>query len=192
MSGRRGRSLNDDERVLWTTFTQTIMPLEKARRVAPREPAAEAEPAAARAKAPVAAAKKSATRATAPPVVAAATPPGPPPLAPLDRRMKKRVARGRDTIDGRLDLHGLTQSEAHHALTRFLHTAVAREARLVLVITGKGSRDREGGVLRRQVPLWLQLPELRALVIGFEAAHVAHGGEGALYVRIRRARTSHE
>jgi DNA-nicking Smr family endonuclease len=104
--------------------------------------------------------------------------------------MKQRVARGKDEIDGRLDLHGLTQIEAHAALLRFLRTASSRGARLVLVITGKGARAAEGerGVLKRQVPHWLGLPEFRALVIGFENAHIAHGGEGALYVRVRRAR----
>jgi len=113
-----------------------------------------------------------------------------PPLAPLGRRMKQRVARGTETIDGRLDLHGLTQSEAHAALLRFMRAASTRGARLVLVITGKGVRAGEGerGVLKRQVPQWLGLPEFRALVVGFENAHIAHGGEGALYVRVRRPR----
>jgi DNA-nicking Smr family endonuclease len=102
--------------------------------------------------------------------------------------MKQRVARGKDAIDGRLDLHGLTQSEAHAALLRFLRTASSRGARLVLVITGKGARAAEGerGVLKRQVPHWLSLPEFRAFVVGFEDAHIAHGGGGALYVRVRR------
>ena len=74
--------------------------------------------------------------------------------------------------------------------SRFLRQASGRGARLVLVITGKGARGEAGerGVLRRQVPHWLRLPEFRALVIGFEQAHVAHGGEGALYVRVRRSR----
>jgi DNA-nicking Smr family endonuclease len=104
--------------------------------------------------------------------------------------MKQRVARGKETIDGRLDLHGLTQSEAHAALLRFLRAASSRGARLVLVITGKGARVGEGerGVLKRHVPQWLGLPEFRALVVGFENAHVAHGGEGALYVRVRRSK----
>ncbi len=84
-------------------------------------------------------------------------------------------------------MHGLTQAQAHSALLHFLHDAHAREARLVLVITGKG-RGGETGVLRRQVPQWLGLPEFRSLVVGFEDAHVTHGGEGALYVRLRRAR----
>ncbi len=62
-----------------------------------------------------------------------------------------------------------------------------REARLVLVITGKGGRRAgESGVLKTQVPRWLSLPEFRPLVIGFEIAHAAHGGEGALYIRVRR------
>ena len=108
--------------------------------------------------------------------------------------MKRSVARGKDTIDARLDLHGLTQHEAHDTLLRFLRSASARDARLVLVITGKGKLsgkrdvggDRERGVLRRQVPQWLSLPEFRAYVVGFEDAAIAHGGEGALYVRVRR------
>lgn len=103
--------------------------------------------------------------------------------------MRTRVARGKEAIDGRLDLHGLTQSEAHAALLRFLRMATARDARLVLVITGKGARgEGERGVLKRQVPQWLSLPEFRALVVGFEQAHLAHGGEGALYIRVRRTR----
>ena len=91
--------------------------------------------------------------------------------------MKRSVARGKEAIDARLDLHGLTQHEAHGALLRFLKSASARDARLVLVITGKGKRrsadgERERGVLRRQVPQWLGLPEFRGLVVGFEdAAH---------------------
>jgi DNA-nicking Smr family endonuclease len=102
--------------------------------------------------------------------------------------MRARVARGKEAIDGRLDLHGLTQSEAHTALLRFLRAATARDARLVLVITGKGRGESERGILKRQVPQWLSLPEFRALIIGFEQAHVAHGGEGALYIRVRRSR----
>ena len=105
--------------------------------------------------------------------------------------MKQRVARGKEAIDARLDLHGLTQAQAHSALLHFLREASARGARLVLIITGKGTRAEgrgERGVLRRQVPQWFGLPEFRVFVIGFEDAHVAHGGEGALYVRLRRAR----
>jgi len=110
--------------------------------------------------------------------------------------MKQRVARGRDPIEARLDLHGMTQMQAHAELLRFLRRAQADGARTVLVVTGKGFRsrggkhdaDREPGVLRRQVPMWLALPEFRLLVVGFDDAHAGHGGQGALYVRLRRAR----
>jgi DNA-nicking Smr family endonuclease len=188
--GGRRRVLSYEERVLWTTVTKAIAPLRATARLAPDE---ETEATADVVKPPRPAGPKKASPPLAPHKPA---PPLAPPLAPLGRRMKRGVARGKQAIDARLDLHGLTQSEAHGALLRFLRNAHARDARLVLVITGKGSiklgargeGDRERGVLRRHVPLWLGLPEFRSLVLGFEDAHVAHGGEGALYVRLRRAR----
>lgn len=94
-------------------------------------------------------------------------------------------------IDARIDLHGMTQTRAHRALSDFLRRAHADGLTFVLVITGKGrsgESESERGVLRRQVPQWLSLPEFRTLVVGFEEAHIGHGGEGALYVRIRRVR----
>jgi DNA-nicking Smr family endonuclease len=115
-----------------------------------------------------------------------------PPLAPLGRRERSQLSRGRKEIDARLDLHGMTQTRAHRALLSFLQHANSDGLRFVLIITGKGRTvglESERGVLRRQVPEWLNLPEFRALVVGFEEAHVGHGGEGALYVRIRRSRT---
>ena len=113
-----------------------------------------------------------------------------PPLAPLGRKQRSRLSRGRSDIDARLDLHGMTQVRAHHALLGFLQRAHHDGLTFVLVITGKGKvgDEAERGVLRRQVPQWLSLPEFRSLVVGFEEAHIGHGGEGALYVRIRRAR----
>jgi len=167
------RVLSYEERVLWRTITKSVSPL-------PGRSAEDDD--AAPAATPPPASSKSAPASAQP-----APPPRPkaPPLQRLDRRMRQRVARGRQPIDARFDLHGLTQADAHAALSRFLHAASARGARLVLIITGKGSRSGEG-VLKRQVPLWLALPEFRDLVIGFEEAHVAHGGEGALYVRLRR------
>jgi DNA-nicking Smr family endonuclease len=179
-NGRRRRILSQEERVLWTTVTRSIAPLRDM-------PASDVDDAAE----PVAPARPAKRAAKSDPNTLPLTEKkSPPPLAPLGRRMKQRVARGKDEIDGRLDLHGLTQDEAHAALLRFLRTASSRGARLVLVITGKGARAAEGerGVLKRQVPHWLGLPEFRALVIGFEDAHVTHGGEGALYVRVRRMR----
>jgi DNA-nicking Smr family endonuclease len=111
---------------------------------------------------------------------------------PLERRYKQRLARGSEPIDRRIDLHGRTQSEAYSALLRCLQKAQADGAKTVLVITGKGARASdfasERGVLKRQVPLWLTQPEFRAYVLGVEEAHIAHGGTGALYVRVRRKR----
>ena len=181
--GSRRRVLSYEERVLWTTITKSIAPLrEPLPEVA--ENGSDGAPVAPP-RAPVRVEK------SAPLVPAAPVRTAPPPLSPLGRKMKQRVARGKEGIDARLDLHGLTQAEAHSALLRFLRTAHTRDARLVLVITGKGGRgDMHGerGVLKRQVPHWLALPEFRDLVIGFENAHLSHGGEGALYVRVRRSR----
>jgi DNA-nicking Smr family endonuclease len=175
---KRARALSDDERVLWRAVTSTIAPL-KGRKTAI---AAMAEIA------PVAAKPKEKPSKAMPPAPSSQRL-TPPPLATLDRRTRQRIARGRTEIDGRLDLHGLTQAEAHVVLARFLHQAQAREAKVVLVITGKGGPAGEGrGVLKRQVPFWLESAELRSLVIGFENAGAGHGGDGALYVRVRRGR----
>jgi DNA-nicking Smr family endonuclease len=176
------RRLNEDERTLWTVVTKTITPLKK-RVATDDEPAAPSRPSP---PAPVKARSK-------PFVLPSYTPSPPPPpaapaLTPLGRKLKKRVARGAHGIDGRLDLHGLTQAEAHHALLRFLRDGQERGARIVLVITGKGDSSGERGVLKRQVPMWLRLPELRSYIVGFEDAAHGHGGAGALYVRLKRAR----
>jgi DNA-nicking Smr family endonuclease len=185
---RRRRKLRDDERVLWQEITRSVRRLRREAEPpavgdsgagAPQPPphAQDGGP-------PPAANRKAARKAVK------AAPASAPPLAPLGRRVKQRLARGTLAIDGRLDLHGLTQARAHDALLAFLRTARGNGWKLVLVITGKGANlgdsTAERGVLRRQVPLWLKLPEFRAHVVSFEAAHIGHGGEGALYVRIRR------
>jgi DNA-nicking Smr family endonuclease len=172
------RGLSRDERELWASVTRAITPLGSPR----------PEPDGSRCAAAVAA-----------PALERPKPPEKPaaPLAGLDRRLRQRLARGRVEIDADIDLHGRTQAAAHRALVDFLRTARADGARIVLVITGKGapgsdgaprSFDRERGVLRRQVPLWLQSPDLREVVLGFETAAPRHGGAGAFYVRLRRPR----
>jgi DNA-nicking Smr family endonuclease len=188
--GRRSRPLRDDERALWDGVTRAIAPLKRRKAAEPR-----GEPPSADEKPRIKPKPKSATKAPAVTAPAAPRAPraAPPPLAPLGRRMKQKVARGAEPIDARIDLHGMTQSEAHHALARFLISVQRNGARMVLVITGKGARnDREvfaeRGVLKRQVPLWLESADLRPLVVGFETASHGHGGEGALYVRLRRVR----
>jgi DNA-nicking Smr family endonuclease len=177
----RLRRLSDEEIALWTEVARGV----KRRRGAAlptRSTAAVGEP----------------TPAT-PPAAAVAPPSRPaeqqpaPPLAPIERRLKRELARGRGAIDAALDLHGLTQAEAHQALRGFLRHSQARGARLVIVVTGKGGLldepvpwPQERGVLRRLAPHWLREPDLRSVVLGFEEAGRAHGGSGALYVRLRR------
>ena len=177
----RQRNLSDEERALWESVAKQVKPLrKKARTAKPLRPAAEPP--------------SDLRPAPARPVVSVPVPKpkAAPPLAPLGRREKSKLSRGRSEIDARIDLHGMTQLRAHRALLSFLQRAHADGATFVLVITGKGKvggAEDERGVLRRQVPNWLGLPEFRALVVGFEEAHIGHGGEGALYVRIRRARS---
>jgi len=189
----RRRSLSDEERALWTGVARSIKPLRPSYR------AAEVSEPTQSAKVPIKVPAKSLAKAetSAPPREARpenVPEKKTPALAPLGRRLKQRVARGREPIDARLDLHGFTQTQAHAALLRFLRRAQADGVRMVLVVTGKGTskggETHERGVLKRQVPLWLSLPEFRSLVVGFEDAHIGHGGAGALYVRLRRAQRS--
>jgi DNA-nicking Smr family endonuclease len=181
---RRKRALSAEEHALWESVAKQTKPLRKRHRVAK----AMADPAPAE----TAVAAKSVPSSKSPPLASMprAAKPEPPPLAPLGRRERSQLSRGRKEIDARLDLHGMTQTRAHRALAGFLQRAHSDGMSFVLVITGKGKMgaESERGVLRRQVPQWLSLPEFRSLVVGFEEAHVGHGGEGALYVRIRRAR----
>lgn len=192
---RRPRKLSDEDRRLWDAVARSVNPLRRSASAADAEEGGAPQPAAAvEHPAPPPAKSKPPGQDRQRRVAPAA--PVAPPLSPLARRERQRLSRGTLAIDARIDLHGLTQSEAHAALARFLRLAQADDAKFVLVITGKGARsaDRgtERGVLRRQVPLWLGLPEFRAYVVGFEDADTAHGGQGALYVRLRRRRAGFE
>jgi DNA-nicking Smr family endonuclease len=115
----------------------------------------------------------------------------PPPLAPLETRLRQRLARGRVAVEETLDLHGYRQDQAHRVLRDFLIRAQARGAKLVLVVTGKGRTVAERGILRRAVPLWLEAADLRSIVVSFGEASATHGGSGALYVRLRRKERKH-
>lgn len=178
----RQRRLSDDELELWIAVAKSVL---RRKGAAPptsrkaRRPSAVAVPGEAEA-----APASPAPRASAPP-----------PLAPLDKRLRRRLARGRTGVDRSIDLHGMNQAEAHEALRGFLASAQARGDRLVVVVTGKGAARATGldlsgegapGVLRRVVPHWLHARDMRAIVLGFEEAGRAHGGAGALYVRLRR------
>ena len=180
---RRKRALSEEEHALWESVARQIKPLRKKHRAI-----------AAPATLPAVEAQATANAVVHPkPIPAVAPPPkkpAPPPLVSLGRRERTQLSKGRKEIEARLDLHGMTQARAHRALAGFLHRAHGEGLTFVLVITGKGKigADSERGVLRRQVPEWLSQPEFRTLVVGFEEAHIGHGGAGALYVRIRRSR----
>jgi DNA-nicking Smr family endonuclease len=184
---RRRRALSEEERALWESVAKQVKPLRKRPR-APKAPIAPVE----EPPAPAAAKPAGLPKPPANPRSAKILKPDhPPPLAPLGRRERSQLSRGRKEIEDRLDLHGMTQTRAHRALLSFLQRASGDGLTFVLVITGKGRAagpEAGRGVLRRQVPEWLSLPEFRALVVGFEEAHIGHGGEGALYVRVRRGR----
>ncbi len=182
---RGRRALSEEERALWEAVARSTGPLKARQRKAKSEPAP-GKPAARAAPVP------SSSKPIVPPSrgdSAAAPRPKLPPLVALGRRERAQLSRGKKEIDARLDLHGMTQARAHRALLTFLRRASEEGMTFVLVITGKGragASDPERGVLRRQVPEWLSGADLRTLVVGFEEAHVGHGGSGALYVRIRR------
>ena len=109
-----------------------------------------------------------------------------PPPEPLEPNRSRRVVKEREVIAGRVDLHGLTLERARPVLESFILSAVERGDRLVLVITGKGSGGRE--TLRGMTPLWLSQPPLRVFVAGVQQADRRHGGEGAFYVALKKAR----
>jgi DNA-nicking Smr family endonuclease len=114
----------------------------------------------------------------------------------MDAKAFTRMRRGKLPVEGRIDLHGMTLDQAHPALIEYILTANAMGKRLVLVITGKGTTKRNHdvfahqgqGVLKRQVPLWLRMAPLSGAVLQVSEAHQSHGGSGAYYVYLRRAR----
>ncbi len=184
---RRGKLLTQADLALWREVARSVTPLPGRRPIEPEAPSPQPqEPPAALAASSVPFAK--------------ALPPKPsaPPLAPLERRLRLQLRRGRQGVEAVIDLHGMRQDEAHRALRAFLIREQQRGCGLALVVTGKGAASmgaagdslfgEERGVLRRMVPHWLRLPDLRPLVMGFEEAEQRHGGTGALYVRLRRRR----
>lgn len=173
--------LDEPDLQLWRRVAASVRPLHPQRSPL-AEPPAETEPGTA------AREEKAHPR---PPAASTTPPPRVPALdhgvAPgLDKRTLIRLRRGQLPINGRLDLHGLGRVEAHHRLVEFLARAEQAGRRCVLVITGKGSRG--DGVLRQEVPRWLNEPANRARVIAFSHAIPPDGGEGALYVLLRRRR----
>lgn len=162
-----------NERALW---------LEAVRDVAPLRDRARPGPIPAR---PVAPPEKP---SVAPPLPAASAGPGFARLADLDRATAERLKRGRRAVEAQLDLHGLTQPEAHRRLTEFVESCYRDGRRCLLIVTGRGLGPDGPGVLKASVPRWLTETSLRQRVLAVATAQPRHGRAGALYVLLRRRR----
>lgn len=207
--GRQRPLISDDDKALWEFVARRFEPAKGKSRVRDVEPAeastaripavppADPPPRPAMQPAPKTSPQARAVMPQAPPVKPTPVKPPHPQPVTLERRKARRIAKGTEEIEARLDLHGMTQDDAHYALVGFVRRCFDNGFRTVLVITGKGGsrrNDDEGddvvprhrGVLRRNVPRWLAGPELASLVVSYATAHIRHGGEGALYVRLRR------
>jgi DNA-nicking Smr family endonuclease len=183
--GKRGHDQETDAE-LWARVTKSARPLGKPK------PAAALEP-------PKRSPQRQVKEKTPPTQALTKLPPRATPIArgeALDRETARKLERGRLPVEARLDLHGMRQPDAHAVLRRFLKAAQHKGYRHVLVITGKGSEPDprrsfyegdERGVLRQAVPHWLAAPDLAPVVVSYSEAPRRLGGEGALYVRLRKA-----
>jgi DNA-nicking Smr family endonuclease len=172
---KRDRRLSTEDRIVWDKVARTVRPLRPGMvEVTEMEEAAPAPPV-----------KPEQPQPFLPPYVPAGNVPARRSAA-LDRTQVERLVKGRAAIEARIDLHGMTQAEAHALLLRFVRTAHAEGFRNVLIITGKGSALGSDGILRRMVPAWLATPPFSNFVASHAEAGRRHGGAGALYVRIRR------
>jgi DNA-nicking Smr family endonuclease len=181
---KKGKS-DDEDHALWARIAETATPLRK------RKPASVK---------PMPLEPERSHHAPTPEVAQPLAKPKPkaspvPQRAELDRQTSRRLEKGRLEVEAKLDLHGMRQRDAHAALRRFLKSAQGRDYRHVLVITGKGATQEAAksfyaeearGVLRQAVPQWLSDPEFASIVVSFSQAPRRLGGEGALYVRLRR------
>lgn len=178
--GERGEEEEDGAR-LWRRVAATVEP--RSRRKAPLIGApVPAPPAEGASSAP----KRPSARPPAPIVSAPEPRPSRPPARPevLEPRRQRRLSRERDPIEASLDLHGFGRFEAEDRLRAFLIGSQARGLRAVLVVTGQGRRG--GGIIRASIHDWLTSPALRGVVSGHAPAHRRHGGDGALYVTLRK------
>ena len=181
------RPISEEERALWQLIARTATPLKRRRKSEPKPP--QVPP-------PGKPAAKTARPKEKPAAPKAPAPIPPPPARPhalshglsvgIDKRQAERFRRGKTPIEGKIDLHGRTQAQAHDDLHDFIARAHAAGKRMVLVITGKGMTASKSGVLKENVPRWLNEPGLRRHVLAFDYAEPQHGGEGALYVLLKR------
>ena len=171
MARRSNPAPAPDDRVLWRDAVRSVTPLRG--RSAPVSPASVSPP--------LATAEES----------HAGVQVRPPPLdhfSGIDRANAERLKRGLHRVEARLDLHGKTQAEAHHALATFIDSSSEAGRRCVLVITGRGLGPSGPGVLKNAVPRWLEGVELRRKILAIAPAQPRDGGAGALYLLLRRHR----
>jgi DNA-nicking Smr family endonuclease len=193
-------SLTDDERDVWDYVAQSVTPVDAKHHVPLFDHLIEPVEVTAKSRRQAKSAVDSVARPATQPAVAEVKRLAPAALSDFEPRKAKRIGRGHIEIDARIDLHGDRQDDAHQRLRAFLINCFHAGQRTVLVITGKGRETdthgasdigyerRERGVLKRNVPRWLAEPEMRSIVVSYTSAHVRHGGEGALYVQLRRRR----
>jgi DNA-nicking Smr family endonuclease len=191
-SGKGQGDLTSEDRRIWARVSGSVTPpkVRKAALIIPGGPLP-ADPPASLAVAGLPVKKTPSPKAAS---RAASAPTGARPAAPhlvargapeeLEPRRQRRLSRERDPIEDRIDLHGFGRFEAEDQLKAFLMGCQARGLKSVLVITGQGRRG--GGVIRASIHEWLQSPALRPLVSGFASAHRRHGGDGAIYVTLRK------
>ena len=172
---------DDDDDRLWRAVTEGVEPLKGKRRPRPKGAPASAKTSRRAPSAPTTSPRPTKPAPKAPPLVMGQG-------AGIDKRTVQRLKRGQLDIEARLDLHGLTQTEAHGRLDDFLARAQDRGLRCVLVITGKGRVSQDGGTLRRMVPRWLNTPPSRGRVLSMSQAQPKDGGGGALYLLLRKRR----
>lgn len=170
--------LSEEDRQLWQKLAKTVRPAKKPAQkpVPPKSKSAKPD-------------KSSITPPAKPAIARNATrpaPPAPPPARHQDDGTARQLRKGKWKIDKKIDLHDMTQAAAKAALERFILAAARQDKRTLLIITGKGARSTGGGVLRRMLPFWLDLPPLKSLVLALTPARPEDGGDGAFYLRLRK------
>lgn len=178
--GKKSEEMSEEDLLLWQKVLKTVKPYARAGKAAPKPKKDKAG--------------KEKTVPARAPVLPSYTPAPPKaqaqkPAAGFDRATSTRLKDGKLEIEGKIDLHGMTQEKAHGALMAFIRRALKDEKRTLLVITGKGDAQKNTGVLRRLLPLWLEESEFSRDVLALVQAKPRDGGGGAFYLRLRKKRS---
>jgi DNA-nicking Smr family endonuclease len=187
------KKLSDEDKALWRAITQRVEPLHDSFTFQPSQKA-QLKSESAAPKKPIIKEFRIGSKPSQKPVIPSgvSSPKGVTPN--MDKRNFQRLVRGKLDIDGKLDLHGLTQEQAKFSLRSKLMQAHSAGKRLILVVTGKGKTRTDEfnrpitGILRQNLPLWLRQPPLSSIVLEVTSAQQRHGGDGAFYVYLRRNR----